>query len=74
MAKGIVVRDLVTGEISSHAGDAVVLATGGYGNVFFPLDQRQKACNVSATWRALQERSFFSRIPAIPDPSHLHPG
>src|SRR5512136_411455 len=34
-AKGIVVRDLVTGEISSHAGDAVVLATGGYGNVFF---------------------------------------
>src|SRR5437773_2260275 len=44
-AKGIVVRDLVTGEISSHAGDAVVLATGGYGNVFF-LSTNAKGCNV----------------------------
>src|SRR5262249_34959788 len=47
-AKGIVVRDLVTGEISSHAGDAVVLATGGYGNVFF-LSTNAKGCNVTAT-------------------------
>src|SRR5512144_2177960 len=50
-AKGIVVRDLVTGAISSHAGDAVVLATGGYGNVFF-LSTNAKGCNVTATWRA----------------------
>src|SRR6266516_4611916 len=50
-AKGIIVRDLVSGEISSHAGDAVVLATGGYGNVFF-LSTNAKGCNVTATWRA----------------------
>src|SRR5215470_10461458 len=50
-AKGIVVRDLVTGKISSHAGDAVVLATGGYGNVFF-LSTNAKGCNVTATYRA----------------------
>src|ERR1019366_5845106 len=49
-AKGIVVRKLVTGEISSHAGDAVVLATGGYGNVFF-LSTNAKGCNVTATLR-----------------------
>jgi len=47
-AKGIVVRDLVTGAVSSHAGDAVVLATGGYGNVFF-LSTNAKGCNVTAT-------------------------
>src|SRR5205085_5353112 len=50
-AKGIVVRDLVTGQISSHAADAVVLATGGYGNVFF-LSTNAKGCNVTATYRA----------------------
>src|SRR5512137_2264009 len=50
-AKGIVVRDLISGQISSHAGDAVVLATGGYGNVFF-LSTNAKGCNVTATWRA----------------------
>src|SRR5438128_4472060 len=44
-AKGIVVRDLVTGQISSHAGDAVVLATGGYANVFF-LSTNAKGCNL----------------------------
>src|SRR5207249_8602431 len=47
-AKGIVTRNLVTGEISPHAADAVVLATGGYGNVFF-LSTNAKGCNVSAT-------------------------
>src|SRR3989441_11271984 len=46
-AKGIVVRDLVSGEISSHAADAVVLATGGYGNVFFFFTNSQ-GCNVTA--------------------------
>src|SRR4051812_318965 len=45
-AKGIVVRDLVTGEISSHAADAVVLGTGGYGNVFF-FSTNAKGCNVT---------------------------
>src|SRR5947207_3940472 len=50
-AKGIVVRDLVRGEIASHAADAVVLATGGYGNAFF-LSTNAKGCNVTATWRA----------------------
>src|SRR5210317_182437 len=46
-AKGIVVRDMVTGKISSHAADAVVLATGGYGNVFF-LSTNAMGCNVTA--------------------------
>jgi hypothetical protein len=50
-AKGIVVRDLVTGKIESHAADAVILATGGYGNVFF-LSTNAMGCNVTAAWRA----------------------
>ncbi|MFN7139333.1 MAG: FAD-dependent oxidoreductase, partial [Limisphaerales bacterium] len=48
-AKGIVVRDMVTGEISTHAADAVVLGTGGYGNVFY-LSTNAKGCNVTAPW------------------------
>src|SRR2546425_9568473 len=67
-AKGIVVRDLVTGEISSHAADAVVLATGGYGNVFF-LSTNAKGCNVSATWRAYKKGAFF----ANPCYTQIHP-
>ncbi len=67
-AKGIVVRDLVTGEISSHAGDAVVLATGGYGNVFF-LSTNAKGCNVTATWRACRKGAFF----ANPCYTQIHP-
>src|SRR5882672_3165118 len=58
-AKGIVVRDLVSGKISSHAGDAVVLATGGYGNVFF-LSTNAKGCNVTATWRAYKKGALFA--------------
>src|SRR5712691_9795751 len=58
-AKGIVVRDLVTGEISSHAADAVVLATGGYGNVFF-LSTNAKGCNVTAIWRAHKRGALFA--------------
>lgn len=50
-AKGIVVRDLVTGKLSTHMADAVVLGTGGYGNVFF-LSTNAKGCNVTATWKA----------------------
>ncbi|HZR20653.1 MAG TPA: fumarate reductase/succinate dehydrogenase flavoprotein subunit [Verrucomicrobiae bacterium] len=67
-AKGIVVRDLITGEISSHAGDAVVLATGGYGNVFF-LSTNAKGCNVTATWRAYKKGAFF----ANPCYTQIHP-
>jgi succinate dehydrogenase / fumarate reductase flavoprotein subunit len=50
-ARGIVVRDLVTGEVRSHAGEAVVLATGGHGNVFY-LSTNAKGSNASAIWRA----------------------
>jgi succinate dehydrogenase / fumarate reductase flavoprotein subunit len=67
-AKGIVVRDMVTGQISSHAGDAVVLATGGYGNVFF-LSTNAKGCNVTATWRAHKKGAFF----ANPCYTQIHP-
>jgi len=67
-AKGIVVRDLVTGEISSHAGDAVVLATGGYGNVFF-LSTNAKGCNVTATYRAYKKGALF----ANPCFTQIHP-
>src|SRR6266700_2684177 len=67
-AKGIVVRDLVSGQISSHAGDAVVLGTGGYGNVFF-LSTNAKGCNVSAPWRAYKKGAFF----ANPCYTQIHP-
>src|SRR5204862_4669589 len=67
-AKGIVVRDLVTGEISSHAADAVVLATGGYGNVFY-LSTNAKGCNVTATYRAYKKGAAF----ANPCFTQIHP-
>jgi len=67
-AKGIVVRDMVDGKISSHAADAVVLATGGYGNVFF-LSTNAKGCNVTATWRAHKRGAFF----ANPCYTQIHP-
>src|SRR5437588_9299483 len=67
-AKGIIARDLVRGEISSHAGDAVVLATGGYGNVFF-LSTNAKGCNVTATWRAYKQCAAF----ANPCYTQIHP-
>jgi succinate dehydrogenase flavoprotein subunit len=67
-ARGIVVRNLVSGEIASHAGDAVVLATGGYGNVFF-LATNAKGCNVTATWRAHKKGACF----ANPCYTQIHP-
>jgi succinate dehydrogenase / fumarate reductase flavoprotein subunit len=67
-AKGIVVRNLVTGEISSHAADAVVLATGGYGNVFY-LSTNAIGCNVTATYRAYKKGAFF----ANPCYTQIHP-
>ncbi|MDB6056886.1 MAG: sdhA [Verrucomicrobiales bacterium] len=67
-AKGIVVRDMVSGEISSHAADAVVLATGGYGNVFY-LSTNAKGCNVTAPWRAYKKGAAF----ANPCYTQIHP-
>jgi len=67
-AKGIVVRDLVNGEISSHAGDTVILATGGYGNVFY-LSTNARGCNVTATYRAYKRGAFF----ANPCFTQIHP-
>jgi succinate dehydrogenase / fumarate reductase flavoprotein subunit len=67
-AKGIVVRDLVTGAIRTHAGDAVVLATGGYGNVFY-LSTNAKNCNVTAAWRAHKRGAGF----ANPCFTQIHP-
>jgi len=67
-AKGIVVRDLATGEITSHAGDAVILATGGYGNVFF-LSTNAMGCNVTAAWRAARRGALF----ANPCFTQIHP-
>ncbi len=65
---GIVTRDLLTGEFQSHAGDAVVLATGGYGNVFF-LSTNAMNCNVTAAWRAHQRGAYF----ANPCYTQIHP-
>jgi len=65
---GIVVRDLMTGEVSSHAAHAVVLATGGYGNVFF-LSTNAMACNVTAAWRAHRKGAYF----ANPCYTQIHP-
>jgi succinate dehydrogenase / fumarate reductase flavoprotein subunit len=67
-AKGIVVRDLVSGEVSSHAADAIVLATGGYANVFF-LSTNAKGCNVTATFRAYKKGAAF----ANPCFTQIHP-
>lgn len=67
-AVGIVVRDLVTGKITSYAADAVVLATGGYGNVFY-LSTNAKGSNVTATYRAYKKGAFFGN----PCFTQIHP-
>jgi len=67
-AKGIVVRDLNTGVVSSHSADAVVLATGGYGNVFY-LSTNAVGCNVTATYRAHKRGALF----ANPCYTQIHP-
>ena len=67
-ARGIIVRDLQTGKIESHAGDAVVLATGGYGPVFF-LSTNAVGCNVTATYRAHKRGALF----ANPCFTQIHP-
>ena len=67
-AKGIVTRNLVTGAIESHAGDAVVLGTGGYANVFY-LSTNAKASNCTAIWRAYRRGAYF----ANPCYTQIHP-
>jgi succinate dehydrogenase / fumarate reductase flavoprotein subunit len=67
-AKGITVRDLITGEIRTHVGDAVVLATGGYVNVFY-LSTNAMGCSVTANWRAHKKGAFF----ANPCYTQIHP-
>jgi succinate dehydrogenase / fumarate reductase flavoprotein subunit len=67
-ARGIVVRNMVTGEISSHVGDAVVLGTGGYGNVFY-LSTNAKGSNATAIWRAHKRGAAF----ANPCFTQIHP-
>ncbi len=65
---GIVTRDLMTGEVSSHSAHAVVLATGGYGNAFF-LSTNAMTCNVTAAWRAHRKGALF----ANPCYTQIHP-
>jgi succinate dehydrogenase / fumarate reductase, flavoprotein subunit len=67
-AKGIVVRDLISGAITSYSGDAVILATGGYSNVFY-LSTNARGCNVTATYRAYKKGAAF----ANPCYTQIHP-
>jgi succinate dehydrogenase / fumarate reductase, flavoprotein subunit len=67
-ARGIVTRDMVTGEIRSHVGDAVVLGTGGYGNVFY-LSTNAKGSNATAIWRAYRRGALFGN----PCYTQIHP-
>ena len=68
LAKGIITRVLVTGKVEAHAGDAVLLCTGGYGNVFY-LSTNAMGCNVTATWRAHRRGALF----ANPCYTQIHP-
>lgn len=67
-ARGIVVRNLITGELESHEADAVCLCTGGYGNVFY-LSTNAKGSNVTAAWRAHKKGALF----ANPCYTQIHP-
>src|SRR5579883_3026782 len=67
-ARGIIARDLLTGKIEAYWADAVVLATGGYGNVFY-LSTNAKGCNVTAAWRAYKHGALF----ANPCFTQIHP-
>ena len=66
--RGVIVRDMVTGAIETHLADAVVLATGGYSNVFY-LSTNAMGCNVTATWRAHRQGAHF----ANPCYTQIHP-
>ncbi|WP_129626261.1 fumarate reductase/succinate dehydrogenase flavoprotein subunit [Candidatus Oscillochloris fontis] len=67
-ARGIITRDMVTGKVERHVADAVVLATGGYGNVFY-LSTNAKGCNTTAIWRAHRRGAFL----ANPCYTQIHP-
>lgn len=67
-ARGVIMRNLITGEIESHEADAVVLATGGYSNVFF-LSTNAMACSVTAAWKAHKRGAYF----ANPCYTQIHP-
>ncbi len=67
-ARGIIARNMVTGELEKHFGHAVVLATGGYGNVFF-LSTNAMGCNVTAAWKAHKKGAFFGN----PCYTQIHP-
>jgi succinate dehydrogenase / fumarate reductase flavoprotein subunit len=67
-ARGIIVRDMVTGEIQTHLADVVVLASGGYGNVFY-LSTNAMGCNVTASWRAHRKGAYM----ANPCYTQIHP-
>ena len=67
-ARGIIARDLVTGELERHFGHAVILATGGYGNVFY-LSTNAMGCNVTAIWKAYKQGAFFGN----PCFTQIHP-
>ncbi len=68
IAKGIVTRDMVTGAIESHIADAVILSTGGYGNVFY-LSTNAMGCNGTAVWRAYKKGAAFGN----PCFTQIHP-
>jgi succinate dehydrogenase / fumarate reductase flavoprotein subunit len=67
-ARGIVARDMVTGEVQTHMADVVVLASGGYGNVFY-LSTNAMGCNVTAAWRAHRKGAYM----ANPCYTQIHP-
>ncbi|MHB1064140.1 MAG: fumarate reductase/succinate dehydrogenase flavoprotein subunit [Georgenia sp.] len=67
-ARGIIARDMVTGAIETHLADVVVLASGGYGNVFY-LSTNAMGCNVTATWRAHRKGAYFGN----PCYTQIHP-
>ena len=67
-ARGIIARNLINGELKVHAADAVLLATGGYSNVFY-LSTNAISCNASAIWQAYKKGAFF----ANPCLTQIHP-
>ena len=68
VARGIIVRNLVTGQLETHTADAVVMSTGGYGNVYY-LSTNAKGCNVTAAWRCHKRGAYF----ANPCYTQIHP-
>src|ERR671930_393308 len=68
VARGVITRDMVTGEIEAHAGDVVILCTGGYSNVFY-LSTNARGCNGTAIWRAYKKGAAF----ANPCFTQIHP-